>query len=608
MKRALLDPRAEASRDAGGGTAGPPALAPARRVGWLLLAWALVLLAGPGALTRDGSALAWVGLALWAFTARRPGRRAFAAETLAGAFHGALTMYWVAHVWAPALIYVGLGWGLYLALTGAWLRRLAGRLPLALATAASFTAVEALKAVLPPPFGLRWLQLGHHASATPLLQESARLWGPTGLTFVLASLAGLAAALALGGGRARRGEWVTGLLPLGVALAYAALSAAPATEPGPRVLLVQPAFPQWRKQAREDIREKFAEQLELTAQGLRTGRAVGRPEPDLVCWGETMLYATLVDGSLTGADAATLGELAVYPWWNLEEREFPALVRTLERHERAWVGEALFGLGRAQRLLPEGTAFLSGAEIWFARDGRVEHWNAVALWGADGVRRAHSAKQHLVPGAETMLGLERLGGVREFIWGVAGYVPDFTAAERTGVLELEARDGRAYRIGATVCFDNAFLRPYAEPLRRGPLDLHLVVSNEAWYRDSFEMDQMVAFSRLLAIATGRSFVRATNSGVTVAFGPDGRELARLVQGGRDRHVPGTLAVEVPVPAREPGADEAPAARTPFVWLEPWLDPACVALGALLLLLRGRRVTGAGSGVGGGDPEGSFTRA
>ena len=71
------------------------------------------------------------------------------------------------------------------------------------------------------------------------------------------------------------------------------------------------------------------------------------------------------------------------------------------------------------------------------------------------------------------------------------------------MLELVTRDDRTFRFGATVCFDNAFLAPYTDPAAEGPLDFHLVVSNEAWYRTSFEMDQMVAFSRLIALATGR---------------------------------------------------------------------------------------------------------
>ena len=576
MKTTRSDARARRTGARADGELLPATLGPARRFGLTLAGWTLFIAAGPGVLVADGSALAFLGLALWAFAVHRPGRRAFGIEVLAGSVHGAVTLYWIAYVWGPALVYSGIGWGVYMASAGLVLRTLARRLPLPLATALAFVGIEAVRAILVPPFGMRWLQLGHHAATTPLLAESARLWGPTGLSIVLACAAGLVARVLMTK-KASRVDLAWGLGPLVLGLGYGALTSAPAMVDGPRVLLVQPAFPQWRKQARSDVREKFLEQLDLTLAGIEEARAAGRPAPDLVCWGETMVFIPLVDDSLDRVDVT---ELDVYPWWKLEASELPRVVQNWRKHEAAWVGETLFGLGRSPRLLPEGTSFLSGAEVMLAEGGRLEHHNAIALWESDGVRRQpHAAKVHLVPGAETMMGLEHLLSVRDFIWKVAGYVPDFQAAERTGVFELATRDGRRYHFGATVCFDNAFPDVFAEPLRRGPLDFHVVVSNEAWYLDSFEMDQMMAFSRIYAIATGRSIVRATNSGVTAAIGPDGRELARLVKEGRDREVPGTLEVGVPVPLRDA---EGNAPRPLFVWLEPWIDPAWVVLVALFL--------------------------
>ena len=72
---------------------------------------------------------------------------------------------------------------------------------------------------------------------------------------------------------------------------------------------------------------------------------------------------------------------------------------------------------------------------------------------------------------------------------------------------------------------------------------------------------MLAFSRVAAVATGRAVVRATNSGVTCAFGPGGEELARLRVGGRDRSVAGSLGLAVPVPVEGQAGE-----RTPYVLL------------------------------------------
>ncbi len=134
-------------------------------------------------------------------------------------------------------------------------------------------------------------------------------------------------------------------------------------------------------------------------------------------------------------------------------------------------------------------------------------------------------------------------------------------------------------MAVAVCFDNAFLDVHVEPLRAGPVDFYIEVSNEAWFRHSQEYDQMIAFSRLLAAATGRSIVRATNGGVSALIGPDGVERRRLERGGEDRMVRGTLEIVVPVPTAG-----AAARRTPFVRSASWwrlggaLLPWILALG------------------------------
>jgi apolipoprotein N-acyltransferase len=357
-------------------------------------------------------------------------------------------------------------------------------------------------------------------------------------------------------------------LPL-AALVLARVVSAPASEPGPRLLLVQPNVEQRRKLTLPRPEDLFFESLELTRTGLAEARAAGGGPIDLVAWGETMLPFPLIEEGLEAAHAAG----ARSPAWTRDDLT-PGLLRWSREREREWVGRELFGGPLQPGVLPPGTAFLSGAEVFVARDGALRRSTAVVLWGRDGARAALGGKQHLVPGAEHLAGLERLGWVRSAAFAVAGYVPDLVAFERTGVFELERRGAAvegarpAWRFGVSICFDNAFDDPYTAPLREGALDFHLVASNEAWYLESFEADQMIAFSRLSAIQTGRSFVRATNSGITLVLGPDGGEVARLERDGRDRMLPGTLAVTVPVPVD-------PAARTPYVrlervWLALWL--------------------------------------
>jgi apolipoprotein N-acyltransferase len=541
------------------GISGVP-LAPRWRLARLIAAHALFVLASPGALVGDGScALAVAGFALWSATVVRSGRRAFAVEWLAGALGGGALFYWCAYVVWFGPVYCGAGWGVYAACAGLAVRRMARWLPLPSAAAIGWMGVEVLRAAIPPPFGLGWLRLGHFAHHLLFLSGSARVWGVEGLGFALACLGGAAAALALRSEQRVR-DLVLGVAPSALACGFALFVPAPRLEPGPAILLVQPAFLQHDKLFR-DADVNFAELSDLTA---RAVRAASTP-PDLVCWGESMYFGWAAEPAVR---QALVQGLQVAPWNPpLSQADLDEMQAVEDRRVRREI------LGS---VLPSGTSFLTGVELFDVQDGVIRSFGAVLLYDAQGRRSPPANKQWLVPGAETILGLEEFEPVREFVRRVAGYTPDFAAGERTTVLSLGGRDGASWRFGASVCFDNAFLGPYLEPLAEGPLDFHLVASNEAWYHESFEMDQMLAFSRLIALSTGRSVVRATNSGVSCVLSADGREVGRVESAGRDRSVTGWLEARVPVPAD-------PAQRTPYLKLQ--LALSCLLTAGLLLTLR-----------------------
>lgn len=567
-----------------------PELAPSRRLALLALGYGLYVLGGPGQLTASGTPLASLGLVPWVLATSRPGPFKKTVEGLAGGLALVLQTTWMGIVFWFAIPWLLVGYACW-SIWGGWLsKRLARRLPLALVAPLAWVGFESLLAWTPPPIGLSWLRLGHYAADWPLLAGSGRVWGVAGIGFVLAAVAGLIADLVRvrripGAPPAGLASWIAGALPACLALVLALVVPAPAAQPGPGLLLVQPAFEQARKQSAGTPEELLRDSWLLTRDGMLAQRASGGGPPDLVCWGETMMPYPLVGPGL----ASEIEGLEVdpwHPWASFEPRRRGQLVEMCGSWEEALIellyrapADASSSAGAAP-VLTERTSFLTGVEVHVAQDGRLRRTNSVVLWGADGERRGVGRKVHLAPGGETMVGLERLAWVRDVIYEVAGYVPDFLAGEEAEVIELPNADGDPWRFGATVCFDNAFGDVYAGPLRRGPLDFHLVVSNEAWYEDSQELDQMIAFSRLHAICTGRAFVRCANSGVSAAFDAEGRELARLVVDGRDREVPGTLFVDVPVPVDGGG-------RTPFVHLQPWLLPLFALVAALLALTAGR---------------------
>jgi apolipoprotein N-acyltransferase len=347
---------------------------------------------------------------------------------------------------------------------------------------------------------------------------------------------------------------------------------------GPRVLLVQPGFTQRRKQ-HDDWRANLAFSRDLTH------RAVSEAGPaDLVCWGESMLYVPIFTPAAEAAIRA--GTARTEPWekaWTAEDLD------TYRQFERDLVVRDLMGLERRPRPFPEGASFSVGTESFDLVEGVIRRQVALVLYDGAGNRALPALKQYLVPLGETFFGLERFAWFRDLAFQAAGYIPDLLPGHETGVLELRGRDGRSYHVSGTVCFDNAHPWPYLDAVRphaqdRGPVDFHLVASNEAWYETSCEMDQMIAFSRIYALMTGRSFVRATNSGVSAVIGADGREVGRVRDTqSADRAVAAFGAWSVPVPA--PGSA---AAAPPYVAWCRLSETFWIGLSALAALLVRRR--------------------
>ncbi|MGH7151839.1 MAG: nitrilase-related carbon-nitrogen hydrolase, partial [Planctomycetota bacterium] len=161
----------------------------------------------------------------------------------------------------------------------------------------------------------------------------------------------------------------------------------------------------------------------------------------------------------------------------------------------------------------------------------------------------------------------------------AGYFPDLAPGEGARVLEFRGRDGRGWRFGAAICWDNAYADLFRANARRGA-DFHVVLSNEAHFLDSFEMEQLLAHTVFRAVETRRAVVRATNTGISALVTPDGTVPAVLERGGRRKEVAGTLSVRVPVSTR----------GTLFLRVGEAFPIAASALslGLALLASRGRR--------------------
>jgi apolipoprotein N-acyltransferase len=149
-------------------------------------------------------------------------------------------------------------------------------------------------------------------------------------------------------------------------------------------------------------------------------------------------------------------------------------------------------------------------------------------------------KLHPIPWAEYVpLGLHFVG---DLIERYAGFEMSMLAGEHAVVFPFG--DDGAWSFGALICFDVIYPR-YSRRMVAGGARFLVNMTNEAWFGESAEFDQLLAISVFRAVENRVSVVRATNSGISAHIDYRGRVLDRVhSKDGRDRAVEGALRCRV----------------------------------------------------------------
>jgi len=463
--------------------------------------------------------LGWLGLAPWFYVLGRAGVGGSMASGAAfGLIYAAVGMHWLAVATSIGYVAVALYFALFHACVAPALRvvlRGRGRFQ-PLLVAAAWVGTEFLIARLFT--GIPWLLLGYTQAALHPLIQVADLTGVYGVSFLLA----LAAAVVTRGAEECLGA--AGLAALRrsapVAVVSALLVAAagiygevrlrsfdPAREErGPAVLAIQPNIPQALKDTSDRMTADrvFQSNCDLTLKALAVA-----PKPDLVVWAETMNPVSLFP----------LGDGEFEPFRHGRE-QMQILVR---RHFK--------------------TPFLLGT-VYFAappRDKKASaYYNSAMLLGRDGQALGRYDKLHPIPWAEYVpLGLHFVG---DLIERYAGFEMNMLAGERAFVFPFG--ENGTWSFGALICFDVIYPRS-ARRMAAGGARLLVNMTNEAWFGESAEFDQLLAISVFRAVENRVGMVRATNSGISACIDPRGRLRERVRdRAGSDRAVQGVLRCRV----------------------------------------------------------------
>ena len=198
------------------------------------------------------------------------------------------------------------------------------------------------------------------------------------------------------------------------------------------------------------------------------------------------------------------------------------------------------------------------------RDGR--YFNSLISVGASPTQRYD--KSHLVPFGEFVP-----WGLSWMVRTLAVPLSDFSRGpENPKPLALGTQ-----LVAPNICWEDAFGEEIIRQLPQATLLVN--VSNVAWFGDSLAPSQHLQISRMRALETGRTMLRATNTGVTAIIGPRGNVVARLPQ-----FTEGVLSGEV----------QGYGGASPYVRFGNYpIVLACLALVAALVLRRLRIVGRAG---------------
>ena len=478
-------------------------------VGAAALGGLLLGLASPPEALPFAAWLVLPALMLWyrsACDARRP--------LLSGYLYGCVHMAWFSwslrHVLLGAYVAIVVVGGLYYLLANALVRASRPSLRPFVFGAAVTTAFW-LRATMPEihyPHG----QPAHCLWRTPLV-DGVALVGEAGVNATLALFAASLFEMWRSWRLARPAWWrawtvcVVAVVTWCVPMVAAWLSAAADSSRRLRVVAIEPGVHSLDYFADQVSHDRLLDERLIAP----TRALLEQPEPPaLVCWPESSVFGQLSERQLAaGRVRLRLGALT--------EAGAPA--------GRLLLGTQVSATGAWRE---PSTAAACLVEL---PSGRVVAWQQ---------------KQRLVPGGEF---LPLLGALPQS-W--ADWLRD---AFENALGPLAAGEPGASRppfdvagakVGALMCYDNAFPGPAAERAAAGA-DLLVVLSNETWYRGGGELEQLLAMASMRARECGLPVLRCTTDGRTALLDARGVLLAELAPAPAPQPTHRILDVSIALP-------------------------------------------------------------
>ncbi len=441
-----------------------------------ILSGILLALSMPGP---DLGALAWIALIplFWALRGKEP-KEAFRLSFIAGAVFFGLLLYWLFTLWewtsaaiipgfAILIAYLGLYWGVF-GWAYSWLDK---RLPgwaLAVAAPALWVILEFVRSLT--RFGFPWGQAAdgiYQQLEFVQLASITGIWGVSFLVVIFNYL--LFKSLA-----ARKWRYAAcAAIILGATLIWGVTEMARPLEAGAErsLALLQPSIPQ-RERNDPTRLEEFLGIYQLLLNKLETQSPAEAKKPDLVVLPESALPTFILDDNAT---------LEFFTNWAINNQ----------------------------------THLLTGT-FTFKEPNHV--FNSAIYFSTYGPSSEIYRKVQLVP-----FSTEYFPGIQFFNdMGLSSILP---VGRRLGLLtpgtEFRPISTELGKIATPICFESIFPQISREFVKNGA-ELILVITNDAWFKRTWALNQHFAKGVYRAVENRRFFVQAANSGISGFIDPFGK--------------------------------------------------------------------------------------
>ncbi|MEE9200909.1 MAG: apolipoprotein N-acyltransferase, partial [Candidatus Brocadiales bacterium] len=294
--------------------------------------------------------------------------------------------------------------------------------------------------------------------------------------------------------------FVFALIPLSYGMFR--LASLPISE-GPRLSIIQGNIPLSIKMDR-----RFEQRKANLNKYLSLSRTVDSATTDLVVWPETMAPGLL----------------------NIDPRMFGRKIDKLSQTSLARLAKDLH------------THVLVGAislDPVAARNRVKIFYNSALLYNPEGQLTERYDKIHLVPFGE----YTPLKEFFPFLRKMVPYQTGLTPGRDWHLFGIKAHDGKESRFATLICYEDTFPQ-IARRFKQLGADFMLNITNDAWFKDSAELDQHLAIMVFRAVENRVGLARAANTGISAFVAPTGDIYTLLHNDGKRREIEGVLEANI----------------------------------------------------------------